>query len=185
MAVLNDPIILDSTGQQIVAALGIQNKFLGISGAGLHNSLYRGKSLGTAVTEAQWAAITAGTFEDMYIGDYWTIGGVNWRIADFDYWLRSGDTECTAHHVVVVPDTCLYNAKMNDENVVTGGYMGSKMYTENLDSAKTTINTAFGSAHVLSHKLWLTNAVTNGKATGGAWVASTVDLMTEEMVYGG
>ena len=30
------------------------------------------------------AAIEAGTFEDLFIGDYWTIGGVTYRIAAFD-----------------------------------------------------------------------------------------------------
>ena len=49
--------------------------------AGAHNAIYRGKSLGSTVTTAQYAAIKAGTFDDLYIGDYWTIGGVNYRIA--------------------------------------------------------------------------------------------------------
>ena len=74
---------------------------------GAHNAIYRGKYLGESATEAQYAAISAGTFDDLYIGDYWTIGGVNYRIAAFDYYLNSGDTACTAHHVVLVPDTCL------------------------------------------------------------------------------
>ena len=51
--------------------------------AGFHNSLFRGKSLGTSVTAAQWAAIGAGTFDDLFIGDYWTINGIVWRIAAF------------------------------------------------------------------------------------------------------
>jgi len=41
-----------------------------VNNAGAHNSIYRGISLGTSVTTAQWNAIAAGTFEDMYIGDY-------------------------------------------------------------------------------------------------------------------
>ena len=157
---------------------------LGNNNAGFHNSLYRGKNLGTSVTAEQYAAISAGTFEDMFIGDYWVIGGVTWRIAAFDYWLHCGDTECTAHHVVVVPDSNLYSAKMNDSNVTTGGYVGSKMYTTYLADAKTTINSAFGSAHILSHKELLTNAVTSDKASGWAWYDSTVELMNECMVYG-
>ena len=42
--------------------------------AGAHNAIYRGKSLGSTVTTAQYSAINAGTFDDLYIGDYWTIG---------------------------------------------------------------------------------------------------------------
>ena len=153
--------------------------------AGAHNSIYRGKYLGSSVTAAQYAAISAGTFDDLYIGDYWTIGGVNYRIAAFDYYLNCGDTACNTHHVVIVPDTCLYNHVMNDTNVTTGGYTGSKMYTEGLANAKTTIKGAFGAAHILSHRSYLTNAVTNGYPSAGAWFDSEIELMNENNVYGG
>lgn len=161
--------------------------------AGAHNAIYRGKSLGSTVTTAQYAAIKAGTFDDLYIGDYWTIGGVNYRIAAFDYYLNSGDTSCTTHHVVIVPDTCLYNAQMHNTssggwesgaaNTTAGGYVGSDMYKSNLEQAKTTIKSAF-SGHVLKHRIYLTNAVANGRASSGAWCDSEVDLMCEQMVYG-
>lgn len=163
------------------------------SNAGAHNAIYRGKSLGSTVTTAQYAAIKAGTFDDLYIGDYWTIDGVNYRIAAFDYYLNSGDTNCTTHHVVIVPDTCLYNAQMHNTssggwesgaaNTTAGGYVGSDMYKSNLEQAKTTIKSAF-SGHVLKHRIYLTNAVANGRASGGAWCDSEVDLMCEQMVYG-
>lgn len=155
------------------------------TGAGAHNAIYRGKSLGSAVTEAQWAAIKAGTFEDMYIGDYWTIGGVVYRIAAFDYYYRAGDTDMTTHHVTLVPDANMYTHVMNDTNITTGAYVGSKMYTEGLTQAKTTINSAFGEAHVLNHRQYLQNATTDGYASGGSWYDSTVELMTEQNVYGG
>ena len=155
------------------------------TGAGAHNAIYRGKSLGSAVTEAQWAAIKAGTFEDMYIGDYWTIGGVVYRIAAFDYYYRTGDTSCDSHHITLVPDGNMYTHVMNDTNITTGAYVGSKMYTEGLTQAKTTINSAFGEAHVLNHRQYLKNAVTDGYESGGSWYDSTVELMTEQNVYGG
>lgn len=161
--------------------------------AGAHNAIYRGKSLGSTVTTTQYAAIKAGTFDDLYIGDYWTIGGVNYRIAAFDYYLNSGDTNCTTHHVVIVPDTCLYNAQMHNTssggwesgaaNTTAGGYVGSDMHKSNLEQAKTTIKSAF-SGHVLKHRIYLTNVVANGRASGGAWCDSEVDLMCEQMVYG-
>ena len=152
--------------------------------AGAHNAIYRGKNLGTSVTDAQWAAIANGSFTDLYIGDYWVIGGVNWRIAAFDYYYKTGDTSCTTHHVVIVPDTNLYTHVMNDTNITTGGYIGSKMYTEGLAQAKTKINNAFGSSHILSHRQLLVNAVTNGKPSGGSWYDSTVELMAEQNVHG-
>lgn len=167
---VNEPV------EQLVAPLLFNN-------AGSHNAVYRGKNLGTAVTAAQYAAISAGTFDDLYIGDYWVINGVNWRIAAFDYYLNCGDTNCTTHHAVIVPDTCLYSHVMNDSNTTEGGYVGSKMYTKGLAQAKETIKAAF-SGHVLSHRIYLTNAVSNGYASAGAWCDSEVDLMNEQMVYG-
>ena len=152
---------------------------------GAHNAIYRGENLGTSVTSAQWAAIADGSFKDLYIGDYWVISGVNWRIAAFDYYLTTGDTACNTHHVVIVPDSNLYTHVMNDTNITTGGYVGSKMYTEGLAQALSTIETAFGASHILSHRQYLCNAVTNGYPSGGSWYDSKVELMTEQNVYGG
>lgn len=149
--------------------------------AGAHNAVYRGKNLGSAVTAAQWAAIQAGTFEDLFIGDYWTINGVNWRIAAFDYYLNDQTTE---HHTVIVPDTSLYTAKMNDTSTTTGGYAGSKMRKTNLATAKTTINNAFGSDHILTFAESLVNAVSSGLPSGISTYECTVELMTERQVYG-
>lgn len=176
---------LDKAGVVPNNQLSDQPGWLSTSGAGGHNSIYRGKYLGDSVTAEQYAAIGDGTFDDMYIGDYWTIGGVTYRIASFDYYLRSGDTDMTTHHVTLVPDAPMYTHCMNDTNVTTGGYVGSKMYTTGLADAKTIINNAFGSAHILTHRKFLCNAVNNGKPSGCSWYDSTVELMTEQNVYGG
>jgi hypothetical protein len=230
--------------------------------AGSHNSIYRGKYLGDEVTADQYIAIAAGTFDDMYIGDYWIIHDdltnkdITWRIAHFDYWLHCGDTETTTHHVVVVPDTILYSAPMNKTNVTTGGYIHSLMrggvthqdtftgdgtktvftlsysssfvidvkiggttqatstYTISgttltfntapangaaieanyintdylnqggLVQAKTMIEAAFGSAHILSHRELLSSASSSSGATAWTWADSTVDLISELMAYG-
>lgn len=147
-------------------------------------NLWRGKNLGSAVTAAQYAQISAGTFQNMFLGDYWEIGGRIWRIVDFNYWLGCGDTACTTPHLVIMPDQSLYNAAMNDSNVVTGAYVGSKMYKTNLTKAKTIVNGAFNAAHILNHREYLQNAVTNGCASAGAWFDSTVELPNEPMMYG-
>lgn len=153
-------------------------------GAAAHNCIYRGKNLGTSVTVAQYAAISSGKFTDLYIGDYWVIKGVTYRIAAFDYYYNCGDTNFTKHHVVIVPDTSLYKAQMNTSNVTTGGYTGSAMYKSNLAQAKTTIKAAFGSAHVLTKRELLTNAVNGNTPSGWAWFDSDVELMNEVQVYG-
>ena len=153
-------------------------------GAAAHNCIYCGKNLGTSVTAEQYAAISSGKFTDLYIGDYWVIKGVTYRIAAFDYYYNCGDTNFTKHHVVIVPDTSLYKAQMNASNVTTGGYTGSAMYKSNLAQAKTTIKAAFGSAHVLTKRELLTNAVNGNTPSGWAWFDSDVELMNEVQAYG-
>lgn len=155
-------------------------------GAGFHNCIFRGKFLGTSVSAAQSAAIKAGTFDDIYIGDYWTIDGKDWIVVALDYYYNCGDTACTTHHCVVIPSTPLYNHVMNDANVTTGAYMGSKMYKSGLDAAKTTITNAFGADHLLTIRQYFANATneTYGFETNGAWVDATVWLMNERNVYG-
>ena len=172
---LTGPIIMPGGG----SALSIEDN------AATHNMVYRGKALGGSVTSEQWAAIKAGTFKDLYLGDYWSIGGMDYIIAAFDYWYKCGDTACNTHHAVVIPRSQLYTYKFNPTNTTEGGYVGSDLYKNGLTQAKTTFNTAFGSAHILNHREYLVNAVTNGKPTGSDWYDSTVDLMNENMVYGG
>ena len=172
---LTGPIIMPGGG----SALSIEDN------AATHNMVYRGKALGTSVTSEQWAAIKAGTFKDLYLGDYWSIGGMDYIIAAFDYWYKCGNTACNTHHAVVIPRSQLYTYKFNPTNTTEGGYVGSDLYKNGLTQAKTTFNNAFGSAHILSHREYLVNAVTNGKPTGSDWYDSTVDLMNENMVYGG
>lgn len=183
-----------STNSALVGIVGksifASDSDLGNANAGFHNSIYRGKNLGTSVSSAQYAEISAGTFKDLFIGDYWVINNVTWRIAGFDYWLNNGDTACSTHHVVIVPDSNLATCKMNSSNITTGAYIGSDFYTGNNSNtgratARTAINNAFGSGHILTHREYLKNAVSNGYESTGAWYDSTFELMTEEMVYGG
>lgn len=149
----------------------------------LRRVLFRGKNLGTALTAVQKAAIKDGSFKGMFLGDYWSIGGRIWRIVDMDYWYNCGDTAFTSHHLVIMPDEALYNAKMNTTNVTTGGYVGSEMYKSNLANAKTIVNAAFQGS-VLTHRECLCNAVANGRPSGGAWFDSSIELPNESMMYG-
>lgn len=151
--------------------------------AGSHN-VFRGKDLGTSFTDEQSAQIVAGTFKDMFVGDYWTINNVVYRIAGFDIMLHNGDTELTKHHIIIVPNKNMYSHVMNDTNVTTGGYYNSKMKQSGLDNALATIKTAFGESHVLTRRALLVNAVNGNDASGWAWYDSQIDLMTERQVYG-
>lgn len=177
------PSMTDEFGNFVQGLRDNFNKLNFPDNAGFHNSIYRGKFLGNQVTPEQYARIADGTFEDMYIGDYWTINGTTYRIAAFNYYLNSGDVNLTKNHITLVPAGILYTHRMNPTITTEGGYVGSEMYTEGLNQAKTKIHTDFA-GHVLTHRRVLSNAVVDGKASGWAWFDSEVELMNEVMVYG-
>ena len=153
------------------------------------------------------ANIANGTFKDIFPGDYITkqvtISGtaytVNWVVADCDYWWHKGDQNngMETHHVVIVPQAPIFNARMNPTNTTEGGYAGSEMYRNVIPACATGIVNAFGASHILTFRDWLisgmaANQISSGlpNFTGGAqwgaspWVSVQCDLMTEKMVLG-
>lgn len=96
----------------------------------VHKHTYRGKFLGYYVTQEQHQAIVDGTFDDLFLGDYWCIPGNSVTgsdrqylyIADFDYYYGQGTQSFEAsdadfthpdawinnikrHHLVLYPTT--------------------------------------------------------------------------------
>lgn len=163
------------------------------SNAGGHNAIYRGKD----ITEYFYGrekynektfsqAVADGTFDNIFVGDY-IIGKTSNRkyiVADINYRLHCGDTECKTQHVLVIPERIMGTAKMNDSNITDGAYIGSAMYKTNLAQFKTVIKNDFETSHILKHRNYLQNAVSNGCETGGTWYDSDIELMNEIMVYG-
>ena len=149
-----------------------------------HNAYPRCKYLGTTITDAQNTAIKNRTYDDLFIGDYWTINGVNWRIVAIDYYYNVGDTNFDKGNIIVMPDTVLYNAQMNETNTTAGAYAGSLMRTQNLNSARTIAQNAFGS-HLANHRIVLANAVDASGPSSWAWYDSDgVELPNEVQIYG-
>ena len=157
------------------------------SNAGAHNAIYRGKDITDLFYDGTLSKqIAAGTFDDIFVGDY-IIGKTSKRkylVADINYRLYMGDTECTKPHILMIPEKIMGTAVMNDTHVTTGAYVGSKMYTTNLTPFKTIIKNDFGAGHILKHRNHLQNAVTNNYESGGTWYDSEIELMNECMVYG-
>lgn len=149
-----------------------------------HNAYPRCKYLGTTITDAQNTAIKNRTYDDLFIGDYWTINGVNWRIVVIDYYYNVGDTNFGKGNVIVMPDTILYSAQMNETNTTAGAYYGSLMRTQNLNSARTLARNAFGS-HLANHRILLANAVDSSGPSSWNWYDSDgVELPNEVQIYG-
>ena len=191
--------------QSLTAAQKIQvfsNIFGANNNAGFHNSFFRGKSLGTSFTTEQHNAISAGTFDDMFIGDYWTIGGIDYVICHFDYYYRCSDSDINYHHVVVMPRGVMTGLSVtktsaetsdgyyqwNETNITSGGYIASRMRTVIMPACDTKVKAAFGSSYVKTISELYPNGhdASTGRATGWAWTSTDLacDLCNETMVYG-
>ena len=131
---------------------------LGDNSIPFHNAYPRCKYLGTSITDTQNTAIKNRTYDDLFIGDYWTINGVNWRIVAIDYYYNVGDTNFGKGNIIVMPDIVLYSAQMNETDTTAGAYAGSLMRTQNLNNTRTIARNAFGS-HLANHRIVLANAV--------------------------
>lgn len=119
---------LKTTSKTVVGAINelAQREDTEPSGAGFHNSIYRGKHLGQYPSVEQIENIDNGSFKDLYIGDYWcsditSSSAIKWRIAAFDYYYGVGPQPTTTHHVIIVPDGLNMNGDVyNNSN--RGGY---------------------------------------------------------------
>lgn len=184
IAAINEVLGLADTNAQDITNLKALTTMLSKTGASRANSFIYEHDLGTSFTAEQSADIRAGKFDLVRTGGYWTINSRKYWAAHADYRLHCGDTELTTHHMLVIPDKSFYNGVMNDANDTTGSYYGSKMKTSGLADALATIKADFGADHILTHRILLANAVSNGISFGWAWYDSQIDLMNEKMVYG-
>lgn len=186
---------LETTNKTIPGAINELNSNSVRNNAGGHNSIFRGKNLGTSYTSAMSKAIQSGTFDDLFVGDYLTINGTVYRVAGFNLGKQIGDTTSMGNSMCLVPDSALYNAQMHNTdsgqytegaaaNTTTGAYANSDMRTANLAQATQKIVSDFGSSHVMSYRDILPNATADGQASGWAWYDCKVELMSETMVYG-
>lgn len=155
-----------------------------------HRMIYRGKNLGTSFTTEQSQAVQNGTFTDMYVGDYWVINGKTRRIGDIDYFIHCGDNADLGHHLLIVDDGVDLTADgstthfMNDAATTAGGFKGSKMWNTTIpNQILPDITTAFGN-HLLNHREYISNAVTDDVPTGGEWVDTIYNIFNEAMYYG-
>ena len=170
-----------------------------------HNAIYRGKVLvdttgGTApytLSQLQ-ALVNAGNFSDIYVGDEIRVN-IDSKLARFivmaiDWYIHTGDTQLTNHHLVLVPKDILGTAQMNGTDTTGGAYIGSAMFKTHLPKFATKISTALDS-HILtwrslmSHDIHTTAAAAgysgrSGCTSGWAWMDTNCRLLNEVDVYG-
>ncbi len=172
-----------------------------------HNGFCRGKDLTAYFNNGDFTkAVAAGTFDDIFPGDYINmpiaVDGVTyqvkWEVADLDYYLHTGDQECTAHHALMFPSkTIQTNVQMNSTDTTAGGYVGSAMWKTVIPKYSAAIQAAFGSDHVLKHREILTDSLNTTVASAGGfgwtgcaywgsapWYDALANIPNEVMIYG-
>ena len=191
------------TGQtnHYLAYIAENGAVAGAGTPGSSNATFRGANLSEKYTDAELSAkVQAGDFSGIYIGDYITktvkVGNNTAREEDFvvagiDYFRGTGDTELTAHHLVLIPKNGFYETmKMNDTNTTTGGYYGSQAhgiastaYTAGTGGALTSI--------VADYTIFLESALGSTDGTyeftrnaSGKWEYNGTEVGANLSVYG-
>ena len=149
------------------------------------------ENLGTAVTAEQLSYIENGEGYQLGLGSYWDdqAQGIVWRIWDFDKFYNTGDSALKTRNAFVLPDANLIHADgsthyMNDTDTTAGGYNATKYRSTYRPQCRMKFANFFGSAHIVTHRELLSNAASNGAASGWSWYDCDVELPSEEMMYG-
>lgn len=130
--------------------------------AASHNSIYRGKNLGTSITDTQWTMIKNQTYDDIYVGDYWTLNGFKWRVAALDYVIDCTNTDenwddvdgpYVKQSIILVPDKCIAKGYVIDSDNKTLGFSNEywhtscKMINDDTTTVKDYLESTFPSEH--------------------------------------
>ena len=187
--------------------------------AASHNAQYRGDDITTRswceadqdgyITadglNALYTRIADGSFEDIFIGDYFKISmtsdygteDVTCVIADLDTFLNTGDTTLSDHHAVIIPDkifntlapmnsTGTTGVSQNPDNPVgssaeagnrKGGYLGCDLRQLVLPKYATALATVFGT-HLLSYRSVFDKATTLEVVSSGytGWSGASSEI---------
>lgn len=115
----------------------------------MHRNVIRGANLGSRITSEQHKAITTGTFDGLWLGDYWLNDNMPWRIVDFNYWNNNGALNIP--HIVVMPDRPLYRQTMYDNtSSSTNSFWGSRVW-QNISNCNDYVVRVFDSNMIRFH----------------------------------
>ena len=152
----------------------------------LHSANYRCKNLGTFVTDKQWASIKSGSFDDLFVGDYWMINNIQWQIVDINYWAGRA-LGVADNHLMIMPRRCIATGPVNSTNTNSTGYVGSFLYTDLLPKCLNQVNDIFGEEHIVARSEALyPNAVSDaGLVTSTVWMRNVkIEVPNEPMIFG-
>ena len=119
-----------------------------------HNAVPRGANLGTSITAAQMQAIRNGTFDNLYIGDYWNLpidGTTTAIITAFGinpHWDAS--TNISDNNLILWLTNYNWVCPINDTATCEGHLKGSKIYTETMPEILAKIKTVIPPEYIAS-----------------------------------
>lgn len=173
----------------------ISDSCKGAMSAAAHNGIYRGDNLLDKYTiEQLHTMVSAGDFSDIYIGDYIDVKistsyksdeTVRLLVAHLDYFLGNGETECTDHHILFVPEDCFATKDYIQHYGTSAGYSKTNMHTTVLPNYYTALNGADAlNGHILTHSRYLASDEDSTVSYQCTWTDTNLCLMNEVMVYG-
>lgn len=148
-------------------------------GSGYANSLCYRQEI-TEITQDMWDSIADGSFKGVHAGMHYTApSGRTYWFADADYFFGTGDTEQTAHHMLVIEDEISHTAQHQTSNTTTGGATASLIYTTTLPNYQSELETDFGATHIKTQSVLL-----NTGAGSWGWESKSAIIMNARMVFG-
>lgn len=154
------------------------------SNVGVHNSIYRGASLGSNVTP-YLQAIRSGSFSGLYLGDYWTYSGITWRIVAFNYFINIGEPPFRQNHIVVVPDASLFRDAWSTTIPDQRSYVDSTLNQSTMTKASRMAESLFNRSNMVG--VWTRVATGydgNGAVKEWRWYNPHINIMDEAMLWG-
>lgn len=152
----------------------------------MHRHIWRGKNLGNHLTDEQYQNIRTGDFHNLWIGDYWEINNIKYRIVDFDYfniYQMTDHPRITTHTAQIMPDTVLTKNPMHNTSSNSQGYLNSSYITQTHSSMETNLKSIFNN-HLLPFTSQVVSSMHNNVPTGLTLVWWWSRLPSLEMLTG-
>lgn len=158
------------------------------------NNIYRGKDLTSIYSiDEIYNRTIDGTFKDLYIGDYITVGKYKIAIAGFNIYSKTGTVDLN-NHIVFIIESGIPDSYMNPTDTSEGGYYNSYMNKTYLPKIYSEINPLLKN-HIITHKELMTNNMNpnlipsgnpnwKGATTNWDWYDTNLILCSEVEVYG-
>ena len=173
-----DELIIGKSIFEYVGDLGS----IATKNASVHNAVYRGQDLGS-FNETFANDIENGTFNNMWVGDYFVVNNHTYKIAGFNYKCGHEENTGLTNHLIMITDV-LGAHDMNSTNTTEGGFAGSDMFNDEIPVVEKQLATDFGE-HLLKFKSFLSTSIdSSGAPNNGQWYELTANLCNSAMWWG-